>query len=146
MLRKSPMPPNQPHSAWASPSCHDVLHSSTGMSLCRVCRADACALSAQMHKGTTYQTPAMLESQAKEDMGKWPGLFPITVQQEQEGFSGRWTRWGLVFWGEAARGGSVITHSAYLEAKALLARSCGYLLWHKIQIILFVLGHEQNLT
>lgn len=52
---------------------------------------------------------------------------------------------GSVCWG-AAQGVSVPIHSAHQEAKAVPARSCGYLLWHKIQISLFVLECEQNLT
>lgn len=56
------------------------------------------------------------------------------------------TYYGMLCLGEAAQGISALSRSADQEAKAVLARPCGYLLWHKIKITLFVLEHEWNLT
>lgn len=153
MLRKCPMPlkPTPQCTACAPPSCRYTFHPGTGMSTMqtrpprRVSSGWCLHTSAQACRGITYQSPAVLEPHTEEDTGKWPGLFPITASQ-QEGLSVPWMCEGLLCWGEAARGVSVTTHSDYQEAKAVLARSCGYLLWHKIQITLFVLKRDQNLT
>lgn len=68
--------------------------------------------------------------------------------QEQDGFSEpcTYTLWHAVLRRSGSEDICVTTRSADQEAKAVLARSCGYLLWHKIKITLFVLEHEQNLT
>lgn len=144
MLMKCPVPPKPTPgcTAWAPSSSH--WHKDVPVAV--VCTPQPGTQGDPAH--ITHLKPQLCWSHkpSRARVSDLDFLLSLHCMERAAGLQWALDMLGSVCWGEAARGVSVPTHSADHKAKAAPARSCGYLLWHKIQITLFVLEREQNLT